>query len=175
MNDLKTKHDPVIEPDKPALNVSNADNDIQRRNAAPFVLSVTDNEDNELKIILALAKTERAEVPDGDNSGLREILENAVEVQPDEGNLYEVVFERYIIYQCRNESYTAFDETEVRNGRYLVTFEKSRLLDYYDSVIFDFDDEETKQGRKHYGIYACDHVIDVISNDPPKIRKIISD
>ena len=87
---------------------------IERSENAPFVLSVTDSTDNELKIILALAKIDRTGIPTGDNAKLNEILENAVPVQADEDDLYEIVFERYIIYQCRNESYTAFDDTEIR-------------------------------------------------------------
>ena len=125
---------------------------IERSENAPFVLSVTDNADNELIIILSLAKIGQKCITDDDNTKLNEILKNAVPVQADEDNIYEIVFERYIIYQCRNESYTAFDNTEIRNGKYLVTFEKSRLLDYYESVIFDFDSIEIKTKRKHYGI-----------------------
>ena len=145
---------------------------IERSENAPFVLSVTDNADNELRIILSLAKTGQKCITDDDSTKLNEILENAVPVQADEDNIYEIVFERYIIYQCRNESYTAFDNTEIRNGKYLVTFEKSRLLDYYESVIFDFDSINIKTKRKHYGIISANHIIDVIANNVPIIRKI---
>ena len=86
--------------------------------------------------------------------------------------VYEIVFEDYVIYQNRNESYTVWDDYEIRRGHYLVIFEKSRLLDYYENVLFDFDDEETKRDkRKHYGIYTENHILDVISNSEPKIRK----
>ena len=145
---------------------------IERSENAPFVLSVTDNADNELRIILSLAKTGQKCITDDDSTKLNEILENAVPVQADEDNIYEIVFERYIIYQCRNESYTAFDNTEIRDGKYLVTFEKSRLLDFYENVIFDFDSIDTKTKRKHYGIISANHIIDVIANEPPIIRKI---
>ena len=145
---------------------------IERSENAPFVLSVTDSTDNELKIILALAKIDRTGIHKGDNAKLNEILENAVPVQADEDDLYEIVFERYIIYQCRNESYTAFDDKEIRYGKYLVTFEKSRLLDFYENVIFDFDSIDTKTKRKHYGIISANHIIDVIANELPIITKI---
>ena len=76
----------------------------------------------------------------------------------------------------RNESYTSWDEYEVRKGNYLILFEKSRLLDYYEDVIFDFDSEEIKKTqRKHYGIYTENHILDIISNEPPKIRRISLD
>ena len=90
--------------------------------------------------------------------------------------VYEIVFENYILYQMRNESYTSWDEYEVRKGRYLIVFERSRLLDYYEDSIFDFDSEETrKTQRKHYGIYTENHILDIISNEPPKIRRIGAD
>lgn len=145
---------------------------IEHSENAPFVLSVTDTRDNELRIILSLAKTGQMGISNDDNTKLNEILENAVPVQTDEDNLYEILFEKYIIYQCRNESYTAFDDTEIRNGKYLLTFKKSRLLDYYENVIFDFDSIEIKTKRKHYGIISANHIIDVIANEPPIIRKI---
>ena len=145
---------------------------IERSENAPFVLSVSDNADNELIIILSLAKIGQKCITDDDNTKLNEILKNAVPVQTDEDNIYEIVFARYIIYQCRNESYTAFDDTEIRSGKYLVTFERSRLLDYYKNVIFDFDSIDTKTKREHYGIISANHIIDVIANEPPIIRKI---
>lgn len=145
---------------------------IERSENAPFVLSVNDNADNELRIILSLAKIGQKCISNDGNTKLNEILKNVAPVQADEDNIYEIVFERYIIYQCRNESYTAFDNTEIRDGKYLVTFEKSRLLDYYESVIFDFDSIGTKTKRKHYGIISANHIIDVIANEPPIITKI---
>ena len=144
---------------------------IEHSENAPFVLSITDNADNELSIILSLAKIAQKCITDDDNTKLNEILKNAIPVQADGDNIYEIVFERYIIYQCRNESYTAFDDTEIRSGKYLVTFERSRLLDFYENVIFDFDSIDTKTKRKHYGIISANHIIDVIANEPPIITK----
>lgn len=52
-------------------------------------------------------------------------------------------------------------------------FEKSRLLDYYEDVLFDFDDREIKRNkRKHYDIHTENHILDVISNSEPSIWKI---
>lgn len=74
------------------------------------------------------------------------------------------------------KEYRTWDEYEVRKGRYLIVFERSRLLDYYEDAIFDFDSEETrKTQRKHYGIYTENHILDIISNEPPKIRRIGAD
>ena len=150
--------------------------------AAPFLLSMTDHSDNELSIIIALAK--RGEKGEGlDLTGFppeiankaKDLLLESYPVYEDTEQIYEIRFNDYIIYQCRNESYTCWDDSEVRKGRYLIIFEKSNLLDYYKSVLFDWDDDDTKSKRKHYGIYTENHIIDVISNTSPTITRINSD
>ena len=132
---------------------------------APFVIEMSDNGDNELRIIIALsARSSKEENIFDDSLEINKILANSCPIYEDMENLYEIIFENYILYQCRNESYTSYDNCEVRKGNYLIIFEKSRLLDYYEDVIFDFDYESEKSHRKHYGIYTQRHIIDVISN-----------
>ncbi len=140
---------------------------------APFVISVTVTQDNELSIIIALPAPINSK-PNYDNQMLNEILSNATQTGADLSRMYEIRFESYIIYQCRNESFTCFDASEIRKGDYLIIFEKSKLLDYYESVIFDFYTDNEKSKRKHYGIYAENHVIDIIANEPPIIKKLNS-
>ena len=149
---------------------------------APFVLSINDNDDNELIVVIALPisgeKGEDLDIstyPNNDNPEIQKILFNSYPVYEDMERVYEIKFESYIIYQCRNESYTYWQKDEVRKGKYLIIFEKSRFLDYYESVIFDFDSDDWKSNRKHYGIYTENHIIDVIANKPPIITKINSD
>ncbi|MCM1328685.1 MAG: hypothetical protein NC253_04515 [Ruminococcus sp.] len=140
------------------------------------MLSMEDNGDNRLKIVIALPKNgkqgEGAEELLTGNKKLNDLVMKSYPVYEDTDNVYEIIFERYIIYQCRNESYTAYDSREISKGKYLIIFEKSELLNYYKDVIFDFDGEENKKNRKHYGIYTENHIIDVISNEPPVISKI---
>lgn len=147
--------------------------------SAPFILSINDNADNQLKILIALSKKgekenlDLKEYPNDGGNKLQKILMHSSPVYEDMDNVYQILFERYIIYQCRNESYTSYDEGEIRKGNFLIIFERSRLLDYYKDVIFDFDREKTKSTRKHYGIYTENHIIDVISNIPPIITKVL--
>lgn len=139
----------------------------EKSKTAPFLLSMHDTSDNELHIVIAFP-TEGEEGADLDN-----FLEPYKLKVEDMNQVYEIVFEDYVIYQNRNESYTVWDDYEIRKGNYLIIFEKSRLLDYYEDVLFDFDDEETKRAkRKHYGIYMENHILDVIFNSEPQIRKI---
>lgn len=149
---------------------------------APFLLSMTDNPDNELSIIIAFAKQgEKGEgldltgFPPEIANKAKDLLLESYPVYEDPEQIYEIRFKDYVIYQCRNESYTCWDDSEVRKGRYLIIFEKSNLLDYYKRVLFDWDNDDTKSKRKHYGIYTENHIIDVISNTSPTITKINSD
>lgn len=149
---------------------------------APFLLSMTDNSENELSIIIAFAKIgekgadlDPASYPAGISDKAKDMLLESSPIYEDGDQVYEIRFKDYVIYQCRNESYTAYDHSEVRKGSYLILFEKSHLLDYYEDVLFDWDDAETKAKRKHYGIYTEFHIIDVISNSAPTITKISPD
>lgn len=145
---------------------------------APFLLSLQDAPDNVLKIVIAfpMEGEEGADLenfPEPYKSRVEDMLIHSRPVYEDMEQVYEIVFEDYVIYQNRNESYTVWDDYEIRKGNYLIIFEKSRLLDYYEDVLFDFDDEETKRDkRKHYGIYTENHILDVISNSEPRIRKL---
>lgn len=133
------------------------DHPVNSEAALPFVLKISDSSDNELRIILATAKTGDKKSLSTGSPKLDDILVNSELIEPDKQNVYEIVFSDYIIYQCRNESYTAFDDTEIRSGKYLVIFEKSKLLDYYQNVIFDLDSIDTKTKRKHYEIISATH------------------
>ena len=149
----------------------------EKSRLAPFLLSLSDDQDLTLRVVIAFPKDGEAGTdPRSLNEKVKELLDKYVPVGADMDQVYEIVFENYILYQMRNESYTSWDEYEVRKGRYLIVFERSRLLDYYEDAIFDFDSEETrKTQRKHYGIYTENHILDIISNEPPKIRRIGAD
>lgn len=53
----------------------------------------------------------------------------------DSGIKIKIDIKRYIMHLTRNESYTVWDDYEIRKGSFLVIFEKSRLLDFCDLVI----------------------------------------
>ena len=51
----------------------------------------------------------------------------------------EIRFPSYIMFLTRNESYTAFDGDEVRQGTYLIVFSKSHLRDFYEKCGFELE------------------------------------
>ena len=76
----------------------------------------------------------------------------------------------------RNESYTVWDDYEIRRGRALILFERSRLLDYLGTVLTcgKRNSGDWYPGEyRHYGIYTEDQIIDVIAHTEPQIRRIV--
>ena len=141
-----------------------------------FVLNIEDI-DNELKIVLSgYVKGEKGTGVDEElDEAVKEILKESTAIYPSEDDVYEIIFPSYIIYQVRNESYCSWDDYEIRKGRHLIVFEKSRLLDYFQIVT---DSCQTEEGDfypgewKHYGVYGEDHIIDIITHENPIIKKI---
>ena len=86
---------------------------------APFVISIDDNGNNKLKIVLALpARGEAGEgIENIPNEKIKELLVGSYPVYEDMSRTYEIIFDNYIIYQCRNESYTCFDPEEIYTGK----------------------------------------------------------
>lgn len=148
---------------------------------APFLVSLEDGVREELRLVIAAAEVGEpgADVPDfsdmgeATNKSLQEILAKTRPIEINERRQYEIYFQDYILYQVRDESYCSFDDhEEIRHGRYLITFEKSKLLSYLSGVtdVGQLRDGSFYPGKwTHYGIYTQNHVIDVISHTPPII------
>lgn len=144
---------------------------------APFLLNVNEDEDNNVRFTISLTCEEEihAEINDVEQNSIYNILKNKNLIRKDEKEIYEISFERYILYQIRNESFCSWDDYELRQGKFFIIFEKSRLLDTLP-LITDCqigDDGEAYPGKwKHYGIYCQNHIIDIISHNEPIIKKL---
>lgn len=143
-------------------------------NHAPFLSAISDGPDNELRIVISAASVGEVIGDNGvtTNEALNDILSKCRPIMPDSHTLYEIFFENYIIYQTRNESWATYFPEEIRHGTFLITFEKSRLLDHLSEMtdVFKSDDDTWYPAKWiHYGIYTQNHVIDVISHCPPVI------
>ena len=153
---------------------------------APFLISLSDGLQEELRIIIAGVTVGNicANVPELEETdkttkqALNEILAETQLIEVNEQQLYEIIFHNYIIYQVRNESFSSNGPEEVKHGRYLNTFEKSQFLSYLH-VATDaqlLDDGSYYPGKwVHYGIYTQNQIIDVIAQDVPDILKIRKD
>ena len=121
--------------------------------------------ENELHITICCAKAEpNAQTPSTGNAALDDILAHCTPLCPDENAKIELIFENYLLYQVRNESYCVFDADEVRGGTYLCTFERSKLLDYLPRAIDVHlipDGTDAPASWKHYGIYTQNQIIDI--------------
>ena len=143
-------------------------------NSAPFLFKTIEEMDNEVKFIVALSikGKQGCGINEEDNPALGKILSECVPIYPDEDNLYEILFDNYIFHITRNESYTSWDNYELRKGKYFIIFEKSRLLDCLPQIVEqEIVEAYNPNSWKHYGIYCQNHIIDIIASEEPKIRK----
>lgn len=145
----------------------------------PFLIKSIEEVDNDITFIVSLPiigekGTGIEEIEDMEIPGLKELSIESRPIYPDENNLYEIVFEDYVLYQTRNESYTSWDDYEIRRGKYFIIFEKSRLLDYVSQLVeTDIVHAYYPNGYKHYGIYCQNHIIDIIATKEPIIKRCI--
>lgn len=150
---------------------------------APFLISLSDGLQEELRVVIAGAEVgevgahmpDFADTDEGTRRALTEVLAETRPIEINEERLYEICFPDYIIYQIRNESYSGYDEEAVGRGRYLITFEKSQFLSYLHTVTDAqvLDDGSYYPGRwVHYGIYTQNHIIDVIAHGAPEISEV---
>lgn len=137
-----------------------------------FLERLEEGEDNKLTVTISLSTNGEVgeNIPNYEEDVIKRILEKAKPVYPDKENTYEIYFDNYVMYQVRNESFVAFDKDEIRCGKRLIVFEKSKLLDYVKKVIWA--DENYFGGHTHYGIYTENQIIDVISQIEPKVKKL---
>lgn len=147
---------------------------------APFLVSLSDGIEGELRMLISAAGVGETggNLPyfEGiDNTiqhALNGILANTKPLELNEKCLFEICFDNYIIYQIRNESFCSYDPNEIRHGKHLVVFEKSKMLSHLDEItdVQQFDDGSYYPDKwTHYGIYTQNHVIDVISHRQPAI------
>lgn len=108
-------------------------------------------------------------ISDDDNFSSNALL---IRLITDSGIKIQIEIKSYIMHLTRNESYTVWDNYEIRKGNYLVIFEKSRLIDFYDLVISHTQDYSYPGKGTHYGIYTCDHIIDIIADSTPIVTQI---
>ncbi len=79
----------------------------------------------------------------------------------DESRLFEIVWQNYVAYSVRNESFVGPDEYEISVGARLRIYSKSRFLDFIGSATFAAD--EYPGPLRHIGVFCSNHIVDVVS------------
>lgn len=142
---------------------------------APFITSLSESGDNELTIRLApsFAGDIGCGAAEEPNPQLHKILSDARPLLPDKKYDYEIIFDRYIIYQIRNESFFSGNPEDKFLGHFLRIYQKSFLLDNLSRIT---DAQILVDGGfypakwTHYGIVTLNHIIDIISFHTPYVN-----
>ena len=142
-------------------------------NHIPFLISLEENGDNELHIVLSAAAVgeNTPDMTDGLTAPVANVVSKCSPILPGNKTI-DIRFDNYILYQVRNESYASPDRTEVKHGKYLCVFAESKLLDYLDAVcdVQRCDSGSTYPGPwRHYGIRTQNQIIDVVSHFEPMV------
>lgn len=143
---------------------------------APFMLSLFEGRDNELTVKIAPSHVGESrditeeEVP---NPQLRNILNGSRPIEIDSEHVYEITFDRYIIYQVGNESFCSGNPNDEFSGGFLRVYTRSFLLDNLSRMT---DAQELDDGSfypakwTHYQIITLNHIVDIISLGEPSVN-----
>lgn len=130
-----------------------------------YLNSLFEPEDNAL--ILDIDRCMINGIPVGDNSNFSSY--GAIEVD-ETLPILRLEFDWYIAYSVTNESFSVMDDSEVFEGKVFSIYSKSYYLDFIKNNTIA--DDMHPGPFKHYGINALNHVINVISTEPPNVSLI---
>lgn len=121
--------------------------------------------DLELCILVDEAKVEGDEFEGEENaSSCRAIISDGT------CRKYKIMFEDYLAYSVRNESFTVWDNEEEFTGNVFRVYTKSKFIDYVRASTESFLVENVVGVYKHYEIVCQNQIIDVASSHEPKIE-----
>jgi hypothetical protein len=133
-----------------------------------YLTSIYEPQDN--KLILEIERCKVNDEAEGIQVG-DVVIEDCHSIDVDQTlPILQIEFDWYIAYTVRNESFTTLDEYEVFEGGVFSIYSKSRYLDFIEVSTIASDDHPGP--FKHYGINALNHIIDVVSTEPPTISFI---
>ena len=135
-----------------------------------YLDSISEPETNTLRLVLSEGivseRTETLVIGDIEIPDLRPVEVTAA------SRHYEVVWDSYISYAVRNESYCIWDKEEDWTGNAFRVYSKSKFLDFIaggTSASADYPGTFV-----HYEILCSDHIIDVVSEHPPTVHRVDS-
>jgi len=133
-----------------------------------YLTEISEPEDNALRLVIEGAHTPGpvADLRIGDI-----VLPGTREIVADHSTpAWELVFQSYVAYSVRNESFATFGPEEASVGSSFRTYTRSNFLDFVSSGTFA--DEQHPGPFVHYCILCLNHIIDVVSTEPPEIKRL---
>jgi hypothetical protein len=147
--------------------------DVIRRFKFLYLDSILEPEENTLRLVIAEAGDGGPSDPTkfkDEGPELQRILSESREIAHLPGMLkFELLWNSYIAYSVRNESFVSRDDYEQFEGRLLVTYTKSRYLDFVSAATFASPDYPGS--FTHWGVFCLNHIVDIVSVEPPQIRR----
>jgi hypothetical protein len=131
-----------------------------------FLFSIAEQDQNTLSIVLDEGVTSPISQDLSVSGGVFSNV-HAVEVVAT-SRRFEFYWDSYISYAVRNESYASCKEWEESIGKKFRIYSKSVFLEYVASATLAKQDFPGP--FIHYSIICANHIIDVVSQDPPTVR-----
>ena len=80
---------------------------------------------------------------------------------------FEMIWDTYVAYSVRNESYSSADKREIFEGERIRVYSKSNFLEFIKQATFATD--AYPGPYQHVQVVCLDHVVDVAAVNPPGI------
>ena len=133
-----------------------------------FLREITELDDNGLRLLLqegtVALETVSVKVGGAEISGCHRIESTS------ESRLFEVVWQRYVAYAVRNESFVSPDEYEISVGSRFRVYSRSSFLDFVRSATFVTDDYPGP--IQHIAVTCEDDIVDVVSTKEPTVKRL---
>ena len=134
-----------------------------------YLREISEPADNRLRLVIEEARA-APKIQSMEISGLEFSDYRAIE-STDGCRLFELIWDSYVAYSVRNESFTVQDAyEEIESGKLACVYSKSRFLDYVaDATIAS---NEYPGPFRHIGLNCLNHIVDVISTVTPVVRQL---
>jgi hypothetical protein len=134
-----------------------------------YLLQLDEPQDNVLRLVVAEGRTLTSEKP----SGSLPVSSVAPIVADEQSAKYELLFESYVAYSVRNESFTVIDNEERFEGGLFRIYTVSPFLQYVGAATIASPDFGGPY--RHYGLLCLNHIVDIASAEKPRIRVLQRD
>lgn len=133
-----------------------------------FLTGISEPETNSLRLLLSEGRVSEVEET-WDIAGVALPGVRTIDITG-QSRRFEVSWHCYISYAVRDESYCSWDKEEEWVGASFRVYSKSKFLDFIGNGTFAT--AEYPGPFKHYEIVCLDHIIDVVSEEPPTVRVV---